>query len=727
MSANNVKNVLVDLKKHIVEFCDEHGVNEDTHFSPVTTDSHPVHNSAARKFRILAEPMTDFIGDLVRGINGMPSDARDYINGLTPSSNTGSVATNLTIKCPIIWSEGKKNAIYFPNLESPIVALFRELRSTGLSDIYLGKDNHSRKEYVKSLKAENALLPMYSSGIARNISMDLQDEAKCKKWLPLHRGIRTLARRHEVTLERALSRCVLWKGKLLSEGDRGSWIIEVLADTIRAFGKPPIVSIAESLDGFVDMYHLTRGESPGSCMDSTHNFYKMIRPDGKEGRPVDWYHFCPIVKGYYLHRGAVVLARAMAYEYEGRKFFCRVYGASQANRGKLVDKLKQDGYTSHDSKFPLSKNVIFHIPNYKVREVQGIPVPYFDWTPFTQLYVKQTRNGWDVCLRGQGDKLPKDFTPISMTSTSGVYTSDDRYDEDDDTRYCHYCEEPIDIEGDYYECPDDEYYCSSACRSADGVWRTYNMSDDYRYAWDTCSHYTGFVSQGNQIAHRPSGEPDFIHEYITDDKDMNQIRCEISSPHVTFYDYRQGFANRFVAIHRGFLLSMYSFAVSEDEHWICPEAAYFSWECIREQRRKPYTLHKGEPFAVEWRYVATEYPNKLSIDGLSDYIIPDNSRRKYHKSNTQLDELVTNYHHIEPVVIPIGEVDDKLDFSKPFPILDKDAMRNLSGVDVDAIISAHIHEVYSWLSGGSNYDVHYTIQDINNYLNPIISEENTNE
>ena len=68
---------------------------------------------------------------------------------------------------------------------------------------------------------------MYSSGIARNISMDLQDEAKCKKWLPLHRGIRTLARRHEVTLERALSRCVLWKGKLLSEGDRGSWIIEV--------------------------------------------------------------------------------------------------------------------------------------------------------------------------------------------------------------------------------------------------------------------------------------------------------------------------------------------------------------------------------------------------------------------------------------------------------------------------------------------------------------------
>ena len=726
MSANNVKNVLVDLKKHIASFCDIYGIKADTHFSPITTDSHPVHGSAARKFRILAEPMTKFIGDLARGINGMPSEAREYLNSLTPGSNNGSASTNMSIKCPIIWSNDKKNVIYFPNLESPIIALFRQLRDNGLSDIYLS-NSYSRKEYVKSLKAENALLPEYSSGIARTISMDLQDEFKRKKWLPLHRGIRTLARRHEVSLERALSRCVLWKGKLLSEGDRGSWIIEVLADTIRAFGKPPIVSIAESLDGFVDMYHLTRGESPGSCMDSTHNFYKMIRPDGKEGRPVDWYHFCPIVKGYYLHRGAVVLARAMAYEYEGRKFFGRVYGASQANRGKLVDKLKQDGYTSHDSKFPLSKNLIFHIPNYKVREVQGIPVPYFDWTPFTKLFVKQTRNGWDVCLRGSDDKLPKDFTPISMTSTSGVYSVEEEYNDANCTYYCHHCEEALDIDNEDYECPDGEYFCSSSCRTAAGIWRTYNMSDDYRYAWDTCGHYTGVVSQGNQIAHRPSGERDFIHEYITDDKTMTQIRCEISSPHVTFYDYRQGFANRFVAIHKGFLLSMYSFAVSEDEHWICPEAAYFSWECIREKRRKPYTLHKGEPFAVEWRYVATEYPNKLSIDGLSDYIIPDNSRRKPHKSNTQLDELVTNYHHIEPVVIPIGEVDDKLDFSKPFPILDKDAMRNLSGVDVDAIMYAHTHEVYSWLSGGSNYDVHSTIQDINNYLNPIISEENTNE
>ena len=81
MSANNGKNVLVDLKKHIVEFCDEHGVNEDTHFSPVTTDSHPVHNSAARKCRILDGPLTDFIGDIVRGINGLQSDGGDYSDG----------------------------------------------------------------------------------------------------------------------------------------------------------------------------------------------------------------------------------------------------------------------------------------------------------------------------------------------------------------------------------------------------------------------------------------------------------------------------------------------------------------------------------------------------------------------------------------------------------------------------------------------------------------------
>ena len=107
MSANNVKNVLVDLKTPIASFCDEHGVKADTHFSPITTDSHPVHGSAARKVRILAEPMTKFIGDLARGINGMPSEAREYLNSLTPGSNNGSASTNMSIKCPIIWSNDK--------------------------------------------------------------------------------------------------------------------------------------------------------------------------------------------------------------------------------------------------------------------------------------------------------------------------------------------------------------------------------------------------------------------------------------------------------------------------------------------------------------------------------------------------------------------------------------------------------------------------------------------
>lgn len=727
---------MVNVEKKISLFCDEHGLDEATHFCSVPTESHPVLSSAARKFRILAEPMTDFIGDLARGINGMPSEARKYLSNLANQEvNTALISKNLTVKCPVIWSQDKQSVIYFPNLGSPVVSLFDQVNTGGISEIYQctssSRYHNPRKAYIESLKAENALFPIYSSGIARSISMDLQDEAKQKKWMPLHRGIRTLARRHEVTLERALSRCVFWNGELMAEGDRGSWIIEVLADTIRAFGKPPTVSIAESAEDFCDMYHLTRGESPGSCMDSTHKFVSIVRPNGEEGRPVDWYHFCPIVKGYYLNRGGVVLARTMVYEYEGVKVYGRVYGNSQAYKLKLTDEIEKQGYISKDEikDTRLSKNVIFSIPNYKIRGLSGIPLPYFDWAPFEYIYIRQRQNSWDVCITGGTTSVPKHFNSLTMSSTYGVHCTNEDTCEGEDGMNCNYCEDYIDIDNDYEEVASGSevgFYCNSLCRTAHGIWRTYNMSDSYRFSWNTCPHYTGsnvIAGFGNQIKCKPSAEREFVHEYTMDNKNIGQAQDELRSSRIPFYEYKQGFSNTFVATQKGFLFSTYSFAVSEDEHWGSEMSS--NPVSTARQPRASYTVYKGEAFPVEWRYLQVNSPSAYDV-GLKNYLIPDNSNRFHHRKNTQCDEMVTNYCHTSPVVIPrlfVGsKAEDNLDFSKPFPILTKDAMRNLSGVDVDDIIQLHTNEVYSWLLENT---VHSTTQNITNYLNPIISEENT--
>ena len=710
-----IKDVILEHNKNVFDFCMEHGLDA-SHFEEVRPDAHPVCQSAARKFRILAEPMVDFITDLTRALKGLPTEAKEY---LASKADAGSslqnfsyrIEYNLHIPFPMVWSKDKRRVVCFRKLPCPIIQMMSQVRNGFL--INISRDNdYNRKEILNSLKEENALLPRFSSSIVKDIYSDLDDEHKQKAWTPLSRGIRRLADRREFAIERAISRFIKWNGQFIADLDRGSWIIEIIADTMRAYGEPPTIVKCSSLADYEAMYTFTEGESPGSCMDSSHHFNELKRKvwnselkkdENVNGRPIDWYYYCPIVTGYYICRGSVVLARTFVYEFEGKKVFTRVYGSVQAHKLKLIDHLKKEGVVVYKNATDILDNPIkFNIPWYLSGGENCIPMPYFDWTPFTRVWCEPSRDGVTVHLAGV-KAVDRDITQrcvgANMTSTRGIWYSEDKYE--DDYPYCTHCEEEL---SDDYLDAGGYPFCNEDCVSDHGWWTTINMSSEDRY--EPQSRWVSpEAGQSRDLLSnfRPRGERAFVPHYT--------FECGLDTfakSEPALMSHRLGYATPYVAFSQGVLLSRYSCAISEDIHFVANngvlkrqhETCLMSYVCPSGK--------KGSEIAIaKWGTHESQYRNIdwSSYDTLHSYHLPCNNKERY-----------KNF-RIDPIRIPIDEWHEQVDISKPYPLLTKRALFSLTNptINVEAMIDSHVAEV--------KHIANFNDCNCTNYLNPIISKE----
>ena len=731
MAKSNIEQVLVEHNEQIQKFCREHNLDVDTHFTVLASEAHPVAKSASRKFRILAEPMLQFVGDLGRAFGALPREAKEYLMTKTKGINSVSefnynIEQNLNVSCPVIWTEKKEGVMYFPNLPCAVIPLLNKIRHGYLVGLYHGRSSYAYKDLLNRLKAEDCLLPYFSMDTIDKVNDDLGDDNKQNAWLPIHRGIRRLGRRHTVNMERAFNRLLMWNGKHIGDLDRGSWIVEILSDTLRSFAKPPTVKQCSTIDDYVDMYTLTVGESPGSCMDSTHGFGKINRPNtvissnscAVGGRPIDWYHFCPITTGHYLCRGSVVLARTFTYEYEDKKVYTRVYGSVQAHKLKLIDHLKSQGYRVYDTrKDLLTKPIHFNIPYYLSGKHECMPLPYFDWTPFTQMYCSPSDDGVDVTLvAGLGVKALKDVVPdggvsVSMTSTQGYWFPDDKYDDEGSSYHeCCECGEEIDVDNDYYTEGGVDIFCSDRCLSDGGWWVTYNMSStprmDNRQTDDTnAPEYSSSLR-----CRRPISEVGFVHIHGLETTCQSEID-EFRAPAPTLVPLRRGFANSYIATRQGRLLSTYSCAISEDEHFLRGD---------RTTRITPmsHIMSHGKDVSITNWCIPKIDGRYGNFTDLRIYCEPDNSRRYMHTDNKQHGGIVNNYFHILPIRVPIDMWKEQVDISKPYPLLTKRALFSLSNptINVESMIASHVAVV-------KKHYANFNDCNCTQYLNPIISKE----
>ena len=716
MSKTNpmIKDVILEHNKNVFDFCMEYDLDA-SHFEEVRPDAHPVCQSAARKFRMLAEPMVDFITDLNRALKALPTEAREY---LASKADAGSslqnfsyrIEDNLHIPFPMVWSKDKRRVVCFRKLPCPIIQMMSQVRVGFLHNISRAND-YNRKEILNSLKEEDALLPRFSSSIVKDIYSDLDDEHKQKAWTPLSRGIRRLADRREFALERAISRFIKWNGQFIADLDRGSWIIEIIADTMRAYGEPPTIVKCSSLADYEAMYTYTDGESPGSCMDSSHHFneLKRYKADGTDtnavnGRPIDWYYYCPIVTGYYICRGSVVLARTFVYEYEGKKVFTRVYGSVQAHKLKLIDHLKKEGAVVYKNATDTLDNPIkFHIPWHLSGGENCIPMPYFDWTPFTRVWCEPSRDGVTVHLAGitpVDREVTQKCVGANMTSTRGIWYSEDKYE--DDYPYCTHCEEEL---GDYLDAGGYPF-CDSDCVSEHGWWTTINMSSENRYEPET--RWVDGSSRNDQSPNvlsnfRPAGERAFVPQYT--------FQCGLDTfakPEPALMSHRFGYATPYVAFSQGVLLSRYSCAISEDIHFVANngtlkrqhETCLMSYVCPSGKKGSDIAIakwgtHESQYSKIDWS----------TYDALHNYHLPCNNKERY-----------KNF-RIDPIRIPIDEWQEQVDISKPYPLLTKRALFSLTNptINVEAMIDSHVAEV--------KHIANFNDCNCTNYLNPIISKE----
>jgi len=758
-----LKKVIEEQNAYMKNFIKEHGLGDDC-FDFMPCETHPVEDSAARKFKILAEPMVDFIGDLMRGAELLPKEAWKFLLKNTDEKNVRSeriyiLSRHLELACPLIWDKAPNQVMVFPNLANPIISLMHSHRSNQFNHIRNANSNYARKDYVSHIKEEDALLPRYSRNIINKIKHDLNNGVH-QKWNPISRGIRYLARRHSNSLNRALSRYVLLDGKPLgelyvddNEGSRkGSWFVEVLADTIRSLNAPPTISEAHSIDEYEAMYTLTQGESPGSCMDSTHRF-SLTRPKfydattaskptasiNEPGRPIDFYHFCPNVKGVYLHRGTVVLARTLVWTItskNGNKIdvIGRVYADAQANRLKLKEHLEKQGCITYDDHTHDTEDVRFKIPYYEVRNREkGIPMPYFDWTPWCNVWVRSEESGMAVILLPRRAKEPsrdKGWFLANGESTAGyTVASGDDYDDEDDMVSCLTCGDSINREQDFFIEVEGEYYCNNLCVYHHGMWSIINMTP--YTIWDggtAVVQETGGHPNDNYHYWRPTERPEFVHTYsIEGGSDLGALADKV----YWRSRFAHGYTNMHTAMSKGILFSLFSCAISEDIHFVGG-----GHQDIEEYNNIRRTLpsdfggrvmypmhimrHDKEFYISMWASPSSARNNNVDSLGRStkrdgQHVMPDDMI-SICSAHTKLNGIVTSYYHTTPVKIPVISSSSKIDFSKPFSFLTDDAMSSMSNncCDVDDLFDKHVSAIQEKMGYTDNTD----------NLNAIITMEN---
>jgi len=428
------------------------------HFAKMSTEVHPLVVSAARKFRILAKPVSAFAEEIQTAYRGV-KDMNRY----------GHVEVKLMR--PVIWAS-----------KNPEV--------TGLQCIaFLNLDIHS----VNDMHSENPWTPNNCLSVSNSLEQDLQHEDRKQAWLPFSRGRKRLNVRKPMSLTRVLARFVRINGNLIDPKT-----VDNLAQKMLDVYKPMELHEANDIDSMRKMYTKYSSDTPGSCMDSTHSFY-MDRPD----QPVDWYAMCPNTRGYYVSRGDTVLARTIVNlnQADNKWYFTRIYATRDVYSRELEQQLRDIDIiraesTKQDEIRRSVKDVMFDIDIGYHNGGEVCPIPYFDFVPASTMWIRKHEDVIQCLLKPDGAHPEgKNWVNPNIASTNGahVFGDCDEYGE------CYQCQTELHIESDdYLRAVDGNIFCCSDCAAEDYIrWHTSDNCEWRRYT-------TPRENGGIQCYHEPT-------------------------------------------------------------------------------------------------------------------------------------------------------------------------------------------------------------------------------
>ena len=432
-----------DMNKRLSEMAKEANM-PIRYFSQMSMDIHPLVVSAARKIRILAEPTHEFLKEIEEAYRGM--------NGISKYASV-----NIKLSCPIIWSLKQQDRIKEgANLEC---IAFPHLVLT-----YPIEKAWSRGSWSSlAMSSENPWLPRHTLGFVHQLEQELQCENRKQSWLPFVRGRRRLNTKRRLSLTRALARHVLVENAPLD-----AKTVDNLAQKMLDTYEPMTFHETKTLQDMRDMYTKRHSDTPGSCMDSQHGF-SIDRP----AEPVDWYHFCPTTKGYYVKRGNTVLARTIAYQNtkDMKWYYVRLYQTRDIYKRELQKRLENlDIHLASDTvirEIRRNAHVEFDIPMGKYGKRQSCPIPYFDMLPAISIWIKAVNNVNKCLLSPSGDKpAGSGWLSPNTASTSGAHV----YGESSNT-VCYHCDTDIHPDDDFIRAVNGATFCCDECASDSEYYR----------------------------------------------------------------------------------------------------------------------------------------------------------------------------------------------------------------------------------------------------------------
>ncbi len=420
------------------------------HFAKVSTDVHPLVISAARKFRILAQPVRKFADEIQNAHLGM--------------SGNRYGRCEVKLSKPIMWASAKPD-------------------TSGLQCIaFLNLDMHS----VYNMSAENPWTPDNCIGVSNALEKDLQHEDRKQAWLPFSRGRRRLNVRKSMSLTRVLARYVT-----INNNPIDPKTVDNLAQKMLDVYKPMQMYEANDIESMRKMYTKYSSDTPGSCMDSTHGFY-MDRPT----QPVDWYALCPNTKGYYVCRGDTVLARTIVNlnQKDNKWYYTRIYATRDVYTDELKNRLRDIDIVRADSPLQLEiktsvKDVMFEIPPAKSGDNVACPFPYYDFVPASSIWIMQDidAKGEKVIrcwLRPNGSQPEnRKWVMPNVSSTNGSHV----FGECDEYAHCSNCDHELYLhDDDYLRTTDGTIFCEENC-AAERDYIRWQTSDNCE--WRPLSSY----------------------------------------------------------------------------------------------------------------------------------------------------------------------------------------------------------------------------------------------
>ena len=390
------------------------------HFSKIQTDVHPLVISAARKFRILAQPVRKFADEIQTAYLGI--------------SGNRYGRCEVKLSRPVMWASAKPD-------------------TTGLQClVFQNLDMQS----VQSMSTENPWSPSNCIGVSTSLENDLQHEDRKQAWLPFSRGRRRLNVRKSMSLTRVLARFVTVNGRLIDPKT-----VDNLAQKMLDVYKPMQMYEANDVASMRKMYTKYSSDTPGSCMDTTHGFY-MDKP----AQPIDWYALCPNTRGYYISRGDTVLARTIVNlnQKDNKWYWTRTYASRDVYTQELeqrlrdIDIVRADSLKQNEIRSSV-KDVMFEIPPAKHGDNVACPFPYYDFVPAQSIWIMEDidAKGEKVIrcwLKPDGSRPDnRKWVLPNVASTNGAHV----FGECDEYANCNTCDHEIHL-------PDDDY-----TRAADGI------------------------------------------------------------------------------------------------------------------------------------------------------------------------------------------------------------------------------------------------------------------